>query len=230
MPTVYDPNHLQYCILPGRVTKPTPGFDLHAETYRFWKKFWLDEMAISGGDKKYVSADDFLRQTEILIVTAKSQIVAMVMSSLYDLSSPASREAKYFEKLDETMFQEICKTGTLVNTIEFLMVNRDWRGSRPGAQMSAVMIGLVLRRARTLGAQASVGMPRVDNRVNITSHDFGAVSLGRVAKVSIECEVVAFYPESITPHPRPAVNELIDRLSQGLVEFQNLNPAKVNAA
>lgn len=195
-------------IFPGRFGREGAQLRIYNEAYHFWKSFWVEEMARSGGDRRYVDADDFLRQSEILLVTAEAQIVSMVMSTLYNLSIPSERDSKYFSKLDQRLLDKITEAGPLVSTIEFLAVNPEWRGARPGAPMSAVMIDLALRRGFASGANVCIGMPRVDNRVNSTAHHFGAESLGTILKVNIECEIVAFHRGKITPHPKPEVNTL----------------------
>lgn len=204
-------------ILPGKISGDASAVDSYNEAYQFWKRFWTDEMAKSGGDHRYVDADDFLRQNEILVVTEGDQIISMVMSTVYDLSIPSERDSKYFSKVDAPVIKKIMDSGSVISTIEFLAVNPDWRGAKPGAPMSAVMIGLALQRGAALGAHACVGMPRVDNRVNVTAQGFGAHALGRVVKVNIECEIVAFYPDKITTHPNPHVNALVNRLITNVV-------------
>lgn len=209
----------EYLVLPGTVTPQFYRYATYLNVYNFWKKTWIDEMTKAGGDPGVVMADDFLRQSEISVVLSGEEVVAMLMSTLYDLSCAPHRDVKYFSKFPELTLKKLAEKGPLVQTMEFLTVNPEWRAARAGVSMGPVLIGLVIKRATRAKASASVGVARVDNRVDEAMMRFGGTPLCKVTKANIECNIVSIYQHLLKPNPKPEVEEKIAELWQAQKDY-----------
>jgi len=126
----------QYIILPGKITSPNADpkvVSLLDEAYFLWKNIWDSTFKGNGVEKK-ASPDDFFRQNFIPIIKNETDIIAIHLYSIFNLSSKAMREHSYLknnfnDKFFSVMEQENIK---LAMTMESLIVHPDYRRTKIG--------------------------------------------------------------------------------------------------
>lgn len=212
-PTVMS--EFDYYLLPGKVDDTFQRMDLYEQVYSFWKAFWVREMSLAGGDMKFVLSDDFLRQDAISVIRNRrsGEIIGMLFATVYHIERGADRDCKYFSLFSPEIMRSFSKKGVRsVSTMEFLAVNPEWRASRAGVSLGAVLGNLCLRRSKEIGVDVSIGVARTDNQVNKVCRQYGGLPLGLVTKAKIECEVVGIFTDSIASYPKEGVEACAEDL------------------
>jgi hypothetical protein len=204
---------LELVILPGKPDRNMPCKQVYESYINFWKEFWQKEMVSAGGDASFVNADDVFRQYAVILLLHNKQIVASMMCTNYDLHAPGTKYAKYFSLFNEVALKRVSSEGSgIVNTMEYLAVHPDWRKSRLGFPLGPLVVDIGFELGLAMGASVHVGVARVETKVNSLLENFGGISLGRVKKVNIDCEIMAVFESKRTSYVLPVIREAKDYL------------------
>lgn len=211
---------LRYSQLPGT---PYPGFalgGLHDRTFQFWMDFWT-QLFRSNGSSALPNPDDFLRQEAIGVLEHDGEIVGLHGHGYFDLSLAAPRKSSYFARyFGEAFYETLRRRGAeRVLSMETYALRPEWRQQALGVSLASVMIGLSLRVAEAWRVDASVGIARIDIGVHRFVQAQGGVFAGPEVQVyNTPCRPVAIFAADVRPHPKAAVNSLVERFWRNRVD------------
>jgi len=218
---------LKLFLLPG---KPPPDFShqrLHDNAFRFWRETWTKTFREMGAPDP--NPDHFLRQ-DIIAVLAKGEEVAGVhLYTFFDLTLQSHREHSYFtHHCSPKVLEALSARGVrYVMSLEYLAVHPDWRSSLTGVSLSAVLVENGVRLAFSLGADAVLGVARVDRGIDRVATDIGAHVLDtKPTLYNEEFAVVGFFPNETHPYPKENEHRLADKLWADRVDEAALSPKK----
>lgn len=222
---------LSYVILPGRPPLDFAHRQWHDRAFRFWKTFWT-EILKENRTAEHVRVADFFRQDCVTLLVHDEEVIAMHTYTFFDLTLAGTKEHEYFERYSQKFLQDLRRRRvSRVMTMEFFSVARQWRGSQVGVSLASVLAGLGLRIAKEAGVDATISVARADIGAAKIGHDFGAVSLDtKVMVYNTPCDLVAFLPEKLHPHPDPVVNDLVDHFWRVRLDLISASAARPKAA
>lgn len=194
---------LQLYLLPGR---PEEGFTLtewHNRAFEFWKERWTHAFRAMGAPDP--NLDNFLRQNCVLVVARGEQVVALHAYTIFDLSLTAHRQHSYFTKhcTAKTLAQLDERSVRRVMSMEYLCVDPEWRTSKVGVQMAAVISEIGMQYAKAQNVDAILGVARAEKGIDTLAQEFGARIFDEHPNLYNErFAVIGFFREDPKPFPR----------------------------
>lgn len=170
---------LQYVLIPGKPGLYGVGKDLHDKAFVFWKSFWESVLREIGAENAELHSDDFLRHEIIALLMHHDEVVAQHAYCFFDLDLSATPThsfiAKYF---DETLRARLAaKKLRHVMSLEFLAVSPEWRSSKAGLSLAAVVIALGCRVGLAAGLDGMIAAARADVPVAKLGYQMGALPI-----------------------------------------------------
>jgi hypothetical protein len=103
-----------------------------------------------------------------------------------------------------------------VATLENICSDKEWRSTRIGLSLGAVVMGVALKKLFEYGCEAAFGAARVDAPTAKISHDFGARTINSgLSFHGKPTNLAVILSAEARPHPTEDVNRLVSRLWTG---------------
>lgn len=217
---------LKYHLLRAKPPFKSPSTPLHNKAFEFWVSQWTHELAKISPNEK-LNADEFLRQDYMSVVTHGSEVVALHFYSLFDLAQDAARSHSYFGASYSPRAMEALKKHGVrwAMSFEYFTVAPQWRGSAAGFSLAATLLGLGLKFFGELGADAALGICRIDLGVAKLCYSAGAVTLDSNQIIhGVACDLVGIMQGSQKPYRREEENLLADSLWSDRVDYTIESP------
>lgn len=203
---------LNYYETIGNPTRLAGHEGFHDRVYAFWKSFWISVLK-QNETSHTPNPDNFYRQDYIGVFMHGDRIIAMHSHSFFDLRFLASREHSYFTDFftHEYLASLVANGVHRVISMEMYSVDPEWRSSKLGVSLAAVMMGLGLKLAAESQVDGAVGIARMDLGVDRLVEKQGAVPLGSERMIyNTLCRQIFFHSKAIRPHPDEKVRSLTD--------------------
>jgi hypothetical protein len=209
------PENFEYILMPGKVPVAFQEVDYHNRLFAFWKEFWGEVLLEVTGERRRLSADDFLRQDRFALIAHNDQIVGIHAYSFFNIDSDAALDHSYFEKYFNGEFVQALRARKVhsVMTMEYFSVAKAWRGRRTGVSLAKVIVALGLRLARERKACGTITAARADVPAANIARKLGAISL--VDPISVHgkpTELMLFPSEEIIESEDPKFKAYLDGL------------------
>jgi len=206
------PQDFEYILLPGKVGSEFEATALHNELFDFWNEFWGEVLLEVTGERRRLTADDFLRQDSFAVLMYQNQIIGIHAYSFFNLSSIASAQHSYFEKYFNKNFLKALQTGNFQNimTMEYFSVAKDWRAKRIGISLAKLIVVLGLRLARECNADGTITAARADVPAANIARNLGAISLVDPIEIHTKPTELMLFPKDCA---EPEASEFKDYLN-----------------
>jgi hypothetical protein len=205
-------SELSLAIFPGHTEQSAEYSNMHKQAYQSWVDLWTSIFTQSGAK---FDTNVFLNADRITVISYRGEVISYFLSSFYPLTSSTDvKNNKYFSIFPPSTIEQLrFKKVREVMTFEYLTVLPQWRQKKLGFPLGAVMIGLGLNAMMERGCDASVGVARIDAKVDRVSHEYNAMTLvPEVLRANIACEIVGFFPSEIVQHPDPKIRQIVAQL------------------
>lgn len=203
-------NSLKYILIPGKPAFGSPAAEIHNLAFEFWMQFWTAVFKKNGVNEK-PNPDDFLRQDRISVLMHGKEVIALHAYSYFDRGLGAARSHSYFaQSFTQKSIATLESLGAKrLMSMEYFSVSPQWRSPTLGVSLAAIITCLGFKVFEQSGADALLGISRVDVGVAKMSYDFGAVALDKnVPLHGTPCDLIAILRGQQRPYRDEAENEL----------------------
>ncbi|WP_413557285.1 hypothetical protein [Bdellovibrio sp. HCB209] len=183
--------NFSYRLIYTLATKTEQEVQLINKCYALWADEYGKDLASRGAT---LNRDEFQRARVIAVITRGDDLVGFHQYSVFDLREQSSLAHSYVRALGEDVVKKLTENKiTSFMALEYLTVAPEFRGrAAAGPKISEILIRLGLRVMRELGADASVGIARIDRKVNSTADNIGFSEVAQITKYNNPCGVVVF--------------------------------------
>jgi len=228
-------NQLQYLILPGHNFSGPQKKDLrkawalHYDSFfDTWKKSW-DHTFSELKSNSQAQNNDFLRQTILAGLFNGVEVVALQTSTFFDLRWRAHSTHPYFRLFPESFWKEAeLQQRQQFMTIEYLYVSPLWRKSLQSASLSDVLMCLSLQIMNETSADAMLGVPRADRKVNEAIYKRGAIPISQNLDLhNVKVDLIQFLKGDFIRDPTREEDHLIDHYWENRIDLSNLTTGDI---
>jgi hypothetical protein len=178
-------DQLSYVVIPSKLPINSPLVGLHNQAFNYWCEFWEKVFVDNGIQSAIRFRDEFCRKDLLCLVMHEKKVVGMHLCEFLNLNQDAFREHEYFVGhhtggafLDALAERKI----NYAMVMTYLTVDPDWRKSKIGISLAAVLMSLSTKVQIAAGTGVNLGRAREDVGVNKILTDLG----GTVLKDSIQ--------------------------------------------
>ncbi|MBK7963485.1 MAG: hypothetical protein IPK04_21200 [Bdellovibrionales bacterium] len=198
---------LDYLLMPGKCHFGSLIINQYNTVYSHWKTLWTQEFS-SVGNQQPLAADDFMRQDIIASLWSGSHLVAFHLYCLFDLDQIPTLDHRYFSIFDSVAIETLTKRkASRLMSMEFLSVHPDWRKSKTGISLAAVMVGLGMKIMQNSDLQATIAPAKKTAKIDDLALAFGSTCLRKdVYRGNIHCDLMACFKADLISYPDPQVN------------------------
>lgn len=225
----FDLKDVELLLLPGKCPFGSPLIPTANILYSRWHSFWQEEFT-KAGILDPLKSDDFMRQDVILSLWHRDRLAAFHLYSFFDLEQQATRGHRYFSIYDSEVLSQLwARRATRLMSMEYLSVEKEWRKSKVGIPLAAVLFGIGTKILAELDLHAAIGPTKNEAKVNNLALAFGSVCLKKdIICVNYTCDLMACFRESMVPYPKPEVNVWVEQLWSRRKDPLNLLSAKAS--
>ncbi|UYL08200.1 hypothetical protein B9G69_014200 [Bdellovibrio sp. SKB1291214] len=199
--------HLIYTL----AAKTEEEVNLVNKCYALWADEYGKDLASRGAT---LNRDEFQRARVLAIIMDGSELVGFHQYTVFDLREICSHEHSYVRALGQEVLSKMLdqKIKSFM-AMEYLTVAPSFRGKgRGGPKISEIIIRLGLRVMNELGADAALGIARIDRKVNSTGDAMGWRQLAEIKKYNNPCAVMLFEKTYKEIPSDDFTNRLVDSL------------------
>jgi hypothetical protein len=179
--------HLVYTLAP----KTEKEIELLNRCYALWVDEYGKDLASRGAT---LNRDEFQRARVLAVITSGDELVGFHQYSVFDIREDSSRDHSYLRALGQEVVTKLgdAKIKSFM-AMEYLTVAPAFRyKGRTGPKISEIIIRLGLRVMNELGADAAIGIARIDRKVNTTGDAMGWSQIAEITKYNNQCAVMLF--------------------------------------
>lgn len=168
---------------------PDAQKDFFNYIYSTWKTTFTDVVESAGGK---LDPDDFFRNDHICVITHNHKIVCLWTMTMFDIDLHSSREHHYIQALKQSSCNELAQTHLKrLVSIEYLNILPEWRRTAGNIAWVEVITGLGALIMDSSSADAMIGTPRIDLKVDQLATNVGALLLQEpILKMNYPCAVM----------------------------------------
>lgn len=199
--------HLVYTL----AAKTEEEVELVNKCYALWTEEYGKDLASRGAT---LNRDEFQRARVLAIITSGKELVGFHQYSIFDLRENSSRDHSYVRGLGEDVVSKLTEANIQTfMALEYLTVAPAFRSKGgSGPKISEILIRLSTRVMRELGADAALGIARIDRKVNSTADNIGFSEIAQIAKYNNPCGVVIFDKSYKILPSDDFTNHIVDKL------------------
>ena len=141
-----------------------------------------------------LNLDEFHRARLLAVVQSGDKVAGFHLYSTFDFREVCSVEHSYMKNLSDPVKDRLKEKG--VNNfmaMEYLTVAPNFRGKDAGGpKIAEIIIRLGLKVMNDMGADAALGVARVDRKVNFLGEVIGFSEVAQITKYNNACAVMVF--------------------------------------
>jgi hypothetical protein len=188
----------------------TKSLSLVEETFALWKKVYTAELE---SRNLKLNEDHFWSARLLAVIQKDQQIVAALLHNVYDLRSSVTTSHHYFHDVPAEQVTEFKTQDTdKIMTMEYLLVNPDFRAQKSSVRWGEVVIGLGLQIILHSPWDAMIGIARADKKVNQMASKMGCYESASLEKNKTPCKVMFMNIRDLKDHPDSTTRNWIERL------------------
>ncbi|MNJ94624.1 hypothetical protein D3C87_123260 [compost metagenome] len=190
---------------------PEEQIPLMNKVYDLWESCFRP-LAEGAGEK--FDPDDFFRVDCMGVLMHGENIVGSHFYALFDLRLKATLNHHFFQYLDNSTIDGLIKRDhSRVITLEYTLINKEYRKSQQNIVWAEVLTGLGLKYLDSSIGSGILGTPRIDAKVDKMTYRLNAEVLQEpVRKMNCPCAVVYFPKQQNRSLSNPEVQALVNNL------------------
>jgi hypothetical protein len=176
-------------------SKTQQEIELTNKCFNLWAAEFGADLASRGAKLNY---DEFQRARVIAVICKGDEVAGFHLYSSFDLREDSSREHSYIRAIPDDVKVKLREHQ--INSfmaMEYLTVAPAFRSREAGGpKVAEMIIRLGLKVMNELGVDASVGIARVDRKVNWLGEIIGFSEFAQITKYNNQCAVMVFGKEN----------------------------------
>lgn len=208
-----DVNAFRLVVLPTHLAHSPDGFTDYNLSYRYFKRTW--GRILSRLNKEEIFKCEILFSSHYMITLFHNdEVVGQIVSRLIHLDSEISYDTSYFRDFEgpplDYLRENQCKTAL---SLEWNSIASKFSRRNSGLPFVELTMQFAIKLARSLGADACVGVPRRLTGVKDVGTDFGFIHMrDDLVKYSCPVHISVGLIQNLKPHADANIRSLIEHI------------------